>query len=89
MNVTGEIGNDDFGIDESVYRFATTLGGSISAEHGIGTAKRRWLATSRSSEELAVFADIKRAFDPKGVLNPNVLLPRGWAGDLGGASSGQ
>ena len=49
--------------------------GSISAEHGIGTAKRKWLSLSRSPEEIAAFRAIKLALDPDGVLNPNVLLP--------------
>ena len=51
------------------------LGGSISAEHGIGTAKRKWLWLSRSPAEISAFRSIKRALDPDGILNPNVLLP--------------
>ncbi|MDH4148832.1 MAG: FAD-binding oxidoreductase, partial [Acidimicrobiia bacterium] len=51
------------------------LDGSISAEHGIGRAKRDELYRNRSPEELAVFARIKDAFDPDHVLNPGVLLP--------------
>jgi FAD/FMN-containing dehydrogenase len=49
--------------------------GSISAEHGIGTAKRQWLSLTRSATEIDAFRAIKRALDPKGVLNPHVLLP--------------
>jgi FAD/FMN-containing dehydrogenase len=51
------------------------LGGSISAEHGIGTAKKRWFHLSRTEAEVAAFRSLKRAYDPDGVLNPNVLLP--------------
>ena len=51
-------------------------GGSISAEHGIGTAKKQWLPLSRSASEIAAFRALKRALDPDGVLNPNVLLPQ-------------
>jgi FAD/FMN-containing dehydrogenase len=51
------------------------FGGSISAEHGIGAAKRRWLYLSRSANEISTFRALKRALDPDGVLNPNVLLP--------------
>jgi FAD/FMN-containing dehydrogenase len=51
------------------------LGGSISAEHGIGVAKRAWLHLNRSPEELAVFRALKQALDPGGILNPGVLLP--------------
>ena len=51
------------------------LGGSISAEHGIGTAKRPWLHLNRSEAEIAAFRSIKGALDPAGILNPNVLFP--------------
>jgi FAD/FMN-containing dehydrogenase len=56
-----------------------SLGGSISAEHGIGTAKRPWLHLNRSPAEIEVFRAIKRALDPDGILNPHVLLPEGEA----------
>ncbi|MFN5603614.1 MAG: FAD-binding oxidoreductase, partial [Actinomycetes bacterium] len=49
--------------------------GSISAEHGVGAAKREWLHLTRSAEEIAAMRAIKRALDPDGILNPNVLLP--------------
>ena len=49
--------------------------GTISAEHGIGSAKRDFLHLNRSSSELAAFRAIKTALDPNGILNPNVLLP--------------
>jgi FAD/FMN-containing dehydrogenase len=74
VNVTG-VDPEDEAVDEAVLRHAAALGGSISAEHGIGTAKRAWLHLNRSPEELAVFRAIKAALDPKGILNPNVLLP--------------
>ena len=49
-------------------------GGSISAEHGIGTAKRPWLHLNRSEAEIAAFRRIKEALDPAGILNPHVLF---------------
>ena len=49
-------------------------GGSISAEHGIGVAKRRWLPLARGPEEIEAFRAIKAALDPDGILNPGVLL---------------
>ncbi|HCB37664.1 MAG TPA: FAD-binding oxidoreductase, partial [Acidimicrobiaceae bacterium] len=54
-----------------------SLGGSISAEHGIGTAKKQFLHLNRSPAEIAAFAAVKRALDPRGLLNPGVLLPDG------------
>jgi FAD/FMN-containing dehydrogenase len=58
---------------DAVFSFVAELGGSISAEHGIGALKARWLPLSRSPAELALFARIRRAFDPAGILNPHVL----------------
>ena len=61
---------------DAVLRLAAELGGSISAEHGIGVAKTRWLALTRSPADIATMRAIKRAFDPKGVLNPGVIFGR-------------
>lgn len=73
VNVTG-VDPSDESVDDAVLRLVVASGGSISAEHGIGTAKRRWLSLQRSAEELAVFRSIKDALDPRGILNPHVLL---------------
>jgi FAD/FMN-containing dehydrogenase len=74
VNVSG-LPPDDDRVDEGVLRMVGDFGGSISAEHGIGAAKRRWLHLSRSANEISAFRALKRALDPDGVLNPNVLLP--------------
>jgi FAD/FMN-containing dehydrogenase len=74
VNVVGPPPEDE-AVDETVLRLVAARGGSISAEHGIGTAKKRWLHLARSEAELAAFRSIKRALDPAGILNPNVLLP--------------
>jgi FAD/FMN-containing dehydrogenase len=74
VNITG-VGPDDLAVDDRVLVFAAGMGGSISAEHGIGTAKRPWLHLNRSAAEIATFRAIKEALDPAGILNPNVLLP--------------
>ena len=76
VNVTG-VAPDDPAVDDVVLRLVAELGGSISAEHGIGTAKLPWLALNRSAAELAAFAAIRSALDPSGVLNPHVLAPSG------------
>jgi FAD/FMN-containing dehydrogenase len=74
VNVTG-LAPDDDRVDDAVLRLCAARGGSISAEHGIGAAKRRWLSLNRSPAELATFSALKRALDPDGILNPGVLLP--------------
>jgi len=60
--------------DRIVYDPLRALGGSVSAEHGIGTKKRRWLAHSRSAAELALMRTLKNALDPAGTLNPGKLF---------------
>jgi len=73
INVTG-IDPTDETVDEAVLTLVAEMGGSISAEHGIGVAKRRWLDLNRSPAEIAAMRAIKQALDPAGILNPNVLL---------------
>ncbi|ONH27808.1 hypothetical protein BL253_21015 [Pseudofrankia asymbiotica] len=58
---------------DAVFGFVADLGGSISAEHGIGALKAAWLPLSRTAAERALFARIRAAFDPAGILNPSVL----------------
>ena len=65
----------DYAVDEAVLRVAAACGGTISAEHGVGVAKARFLGLVRSPGELAAMAAIKRALDPEGLLNPGVVLP--------------
>lgn len=76
VNVVGPPG-DDPAVDDAVLELVVGAGGSISAEHGIGRAKRAWLTRDRSPAEVAAMRAIKRALDPDGILNPNALLPPG------------
>lgn len=59
--------------EDAVFSFVASLAGSISAEHGIGRLKARWLPLARSAAERALFARVRAAFDPAGTLNPQVL----------------
>lgn len=61
-------------MDEIVYGEVRRIGGSISAEHGIGTLKRAYLGHSRSEAEIAIMRRIKSALDPKGILNPGKVI---------------
>jgi len=58
-----------------VYAATRAVGGSISAEHGIGRYKRAYIGFTRSPEELALMRAIKAAFDPADILNPGKVLP--------------
>jgi FAD/FMN-containing dehydrogenase len=74
VNVVGP-GPDDESVDDAVLRLVARHGGSISAEHGVGVAKTRWLSLTRSEPEIAAMRAIKAALDPKGILNPGRIFP--------------
>jgi FAD/FMN-containing dehydrogenase len=59
---------------EELFALAVRLGGSISGEHGVGWVKRGQLARQWGPRALELHAEIKRAFDPKGLLNPGKKL---------------
>ena len=61
-------------VDDAVLELVLSLGGSVSAEHGIGIAKVRWLVRDRGPETVAAMRAIKDAWDPAGILNPGVLF---------------
>ena len=62
-------------MEEEILKFVVSLDGSISAEHGIGRAKAPYLHIQRNEEEIRLFREMKKAFDPKGILNPDVIFP--------------
>jgi FAD/FMN-containing dehydrogenase len=64
---------DPDGIAGDVLPIVAELGGTISAEHGVGIAKTKWLHLVRSAGELDALRSIRRALDPTGTLNPGVL----------------
>jgi FAD/FMN-containing dehydrogenase len=63
-----------------VHEVALYLGGSISAEHGIGRFKRDEMRLVKSPVELDMMQRVKAALDPEGLMNPQALLP-GPSGD--------
>jgi FAD/FMN-containing dehydrogenase len=74
VNVVGAA-PDDPAVDEAVLRLAAEHGGTISAEHGVGVAKARWLGLVRSPADLAAMRALKAALDPGGRMNPGAVLP--------------
>lgn len=59
---------------EKIYQKAKELGGQVSGEHGIGFAKKPYLKESLDEANLALMAGIKKAFDPKNILNPHKVF---------------
>ncbi len=74
VNVIGPA-PDDLEVDDAVLQLVAAAGGSISAEHGVGIAKTKWLGLTRSPGDIEAMRSIKGALDPEGLLNPGVLLP--------------
>ena len=62
-------------LNAAVHEIVLDLGGSISAEHGIGRLKRDLLPHAKEPVELELMRKIKAAFDPNNILNPGKLLP--------------
>jgi FAD/FMN-containing dehydrogenase len=61
-------------LEHAMFDLVGRLGGSISAEHGIGRLKTEEFANRADPVELAVMRVLKRALDPKGILNPGKVL---------------
>ena len=61
-------------INQTVYNLVIELGGSISAEHGIGLFKRDSLVKIKSQVEMDMMRQIKRSFDPDNIMNPDKVL---------------
>ena len=75
VNVLGPAPEDE-AVDDAVLALVLELGGSVSAEHGIGVAKVGWLARDRGESAVAAMRAIKAAWDPKGIMNPGVIFER-------------
>ena len=75
VNVVGIDGSEPSNVVESaVLGYVASLGGSISAEHGIGIAKKSYLHLNRTNDELRFFRNIKKALDPNNIMHPNCML---------------
>lgn len=64
-------------LDEAIreiFRLTVSLGGTISGEHGIGYSQKDYLPIAIGETERRLMADIKRLFDPAGILNPGKIL---------------
>lgn len=61
-------------IENKLFHFAVSRGGSISGEHGIGLTKKHYMTLQYSSDHLALLKAIKGVFDPNGILNPGKII---------------
>lgn len=60
--------------DGQMFQLVQKLGGSVSAEHGVGLTKKPFLHFTRSSQEVSLMAQMKKVFDPKGIMNPGKIF---------------
>ncbi len=68
-------------VNDCVYAPLRAIGGSVSAEHGIGTEKLDYLALSRGPAEISLMRRLKGMLDPKGILNPGKVFRAANAAD--------
>ena len=61
-------------IEAAIYGLLRNWQGTVTAEHGVGRIKARWLGHSRTPEELALMRGLKGQMDPLGILNPSALF---------------
>lgn len=61
-------------LSRMIYEPLAKIGGSVSAEHGIGLEKKKWLHISRTPDEIAIMRSIKEALDPLYLLNPGKIF---------------
>ncbi|MNT32336.1 putative FAD-linked oxidoreductase [compost metagenome] len=61
-------------VDQMVFSAVRSHKGSISAEHGVGLTKKSFLNYTRSNAEIEIMKEIKRVFDPDGIINPGKLV---------------
>ena len=73
--VVGPI-EDKAAVEDLVYGELRKLGGSVSAEHGIGLDKRGYLSYSRSDVEIELMKSLKQVLDPQGLLNPGKIFAK-------------
>ena len=64
---------------DGLMRATVRLGGTLSGEHGIGVSKAAYLPFEQGPELVALQQDLKRVFDPSGLLNPGKIFPTGHA----------
>jgi FAD/FMN-containing dehydrogenase len=78
LHVSLDMGTGDetvrHAVELCVYEVVRDMGGSVSAEHGIGTLKRDYLGFSRSEAVVGLMRTLKAALDPNAILNPGKVL---------------
>ncbi len=59
---------------EELTPFVISIGGTLSGEHGIGVSKKKFLGFQLKENELRIMRELKKLYDPKGILNPGSFI---------------
>jgi glycolate oxidase len=59
---------------QEIFDYALKLGGTITGEHGVGIAKKKFLPGAIGDNSLGLMRQLKRALDPDGILNPGKIF---------------
>ncbi len=73
-NVPGELEKSEE-LGGRILEICVEMGGTITGEHGVGIEKLKQMCVQFRAAEIAAFHDVKRAFDPDGILNPGKAVP--------------
>jgi glycolate oxidase len=63
--------------EDALFRKVVQLGGTLTAEHGVGVLKSKYLPLEQSNTLIALQTNLKKVFDPTGLLNPGKIFPTG------------
>ena len=77
LNVVADAYSDELSslIEPYVYERTAELGGSVSAEHGLGQMKAKCIGYTKNEGAVALMRQMKTVLDPNGILNPYKVLP--------------
>jgi glycolate oxidase len=70
----GEVPHEVWAAADELFASALSLGGTLTGEHGVGLLKKRWLGDELGDDQLTLQRQIKRVFDPQGILNPGKVF---------------
>jgi glycolate oxidase len=59
---------------DELFLTCLRLGGTLTGEHGVGLLKRRWLRQELGDDQVDLQVELKRVFDPNGIMNPGKIF---------------
>ncbi len=77
--IKGNLSDEEWNIKitegiREIFKLVVSLGGTLSGEHGIGLVQKQYMEIAFSNTQLQLMKDIKKVFDPKGIMNPGKIF---------------